>query len=73
MSDMKSLSKEEVDKAYEGKCPKCDSRLVDGPEGGTAINVLCTNKECGAVIWAVPGVRQWTKWATESKLVGAAV
>ena len=28
------------------RCPDCQSHLLVGPQGGTALNVLCSNEKC---------------------------
>ena len=37
------------------KCPKCGSEegLLEGPEGGLAVNLKCPS--CGRVFWFAPG------------------
>jgi len=38
-------------------CPICGNRegLLEGPQGGLAMNLKCPSPDCGRVFWYAPG------------------
>ncbi|MBA7482928.1 hypothetical protein ES707_18432 [subsurface metagenome] len=44
---IKEVTEEERRKLSKGICPDCgNTRFLEGPHGGGAVNVKCANKEC---------------------------
>lgn len=47
--ELEELTDEEIDFISKyAKCPDCKKgNLLEGPEGGSAMNVKCANEDCG--------------------------